>query len=66
MAMTRKHYREAAEIIKGAQQAPGDLPSTARYAAYITALSIASGLADMFERDNAAFDRQKFMEACGL
>lgn len=63
MAMSRKHYREAAEIIKRHRQISarsGD--NTGVYAVE----GVAEELADMFKRDNSAFDRARFMEACGI
>jgi hypothetical protein len=64
MAMSRKHYREVAEIINGAN---GEVFDTELSPAYVQGwlLSyVASGLATLFEYDNARFDRDKFMEAC--
>lgn len=60
--MSRKHYREVAEIIKTERVAnPGMSPETEA-----TLLRVASELASMFKRDNSNFNRDKFMEACGL
>lgn len=69
MAMSRKHYREAAEIIarvaEGGSSFEGleGMINTGRREA---AREIADGLAIMFKQDNPAFRRDQFMEACGL
>jgi hypothetical protein len=59
--MSRKHYRDVAEIIKTevdrTNPAGGVRPVLAR---------VAGELASMFKRDNGNFNRDKFMEACGL
>jgi hypothetical protein len=60
--MSRKHYREVAEVIRTERVAnPGMSPETEA-----TLRRVASGLSHMFGMDNGAFDRAKFMEACGL
>ncbi len=60
MAMSRKHYREAAETL-AAQHANATTPET------IAAVeSITRDLADMFKRDNGHFDRQRFYDAARL
>lgn len=69
MAMTRKHYREAAEVIRGEALVTSeyaDLEGMIKLGRRQAAREIANGLADMFERDNPAFRRGQFMEACGL
>jgi hypothetical protein len=66
--MSRKHYREAAEIIARELKdlhylnSEGVDVKTARD----TVRTLASDLAGMFGRDNPAFNRAQFMEACGL
>lgn len=66
MAMSRKHYREAAEVIKNVVT-EAELQTPARKkAATEAAREIARGLANMFRADNGLFDRAKFMDACGL
>ncbi len=63
--VTRKDYKAIAEIIevnteKHKQQGTGSLLcDTVRK-------SIALELADYFATDNPKFDRQKFLNACGL
>lgn len=61
--MASKHYREAAAAVMAAH---GDMDTLYENGRRSAAREIATELADMFERDNPAFDRQKFMEACGL
>lgn len=53
---TRKYYRQIAEVIKAASDAPGywERNSFLVYA-----------LCDMFQADNPRFDRAKFLSACG-
>lgn len=63
MAMSRKHYRETADIIKSVYQDYGDgkdplFPLAMR--------AMAGRMATMFEIDNPRFDRDMFMEACGF
>lgn len=64
MAMSRKHYVEAAKVIKGNLE---DFQvDSASGTIFNMAESIANDLADMFKRDNSAFDRARFMDACGM
>lgn len=65
MAVSRKHYREAASIIK--RQVENYPPGSPDYGMVRNAMGeVASDLASMFKGDNSAFNRQQFMEACGL
>lgn len=64
MAMSRKDYREVAEIIKNAEKEHFDTELSPHYVQGWLCSEIASELAGMFERDNPRFDRQQFMEAC--
>ena len=66
MAMSRKHYREAAEIIKNALPSRADADTPAGVVRTQTTREIACDLAIMFKQDNSAFDRYKFLDACGL
>lgn len=68
MAMSRKHYREAAEVIARALPSERDMQSLSDGAGerHNACLEIAVGLANMFKADNSAFRRDQFMEACGL
>lgn len=67
MPMSRKHYREAAEIIHREVDDLMSLPEgDMRYSAMVSVECIARGLATMFQIDNSRFQRDKFMEACGI
>jgi len=69
MAMSRKHYRETAEIVKAVVDdtpAHSDLEGFIATGRMQAARSIARGLASMFKEDNPCFDREKFLDACGL
>lgn len=61
--MSRKHYREAADVIRGRVETARANGNTATVNAL---LGVAGDLATMFKADNSRFDREKFMEACGL
>jgi hypothetical protein len=54
--LTRKVFEEQAAIIKK------HLPKVGREFSH----EMASDLADYFERENPRFDRERFLEACGL
>jgi hypothetical protein len=68
MSMSRKHYREVAELIKSQVDE--------MYSTFVNddeigtgqaiLFNITSGLATLFKIDNSQFDRQKFMDACGI
>lgn len=68
MAITAKHYREVAEIIREqveriqGRDAMFDMTGEAE----ATLEKVADGLARMFSADNSNFRRDQFMEACGL
>lgn len=66
MSMSRKHYRETAEIIASAASEANDRGSEHSDAIMRTVEGVADGLARMFKRDNSAFNRAQFFEACGL
>ncbi|MFI9271822.1 hypothetical protein ACIGXM_14045 [Kitasatospora sp. NPDC052896] len=57
MAMSRKHYRETAAILRHAAQ------STTTIDQLDVLREIAEGVARMFKGDNPRFDRQRFMDA---
>jgi hypothetical protein len=59
--MSRKHYIAIAAAIKSvrAEADPHDLATT-------TADEIAYKLASILKQDNAAFDRVRFLDACGV
>lgn len=60
MAMTRKNYRAAAEVVREV------LEDSSTYAQMDAASRIAQGLAYMFKRDNSNFQYVTFFTACGL
>lgn len=69
MAMTRKHYRETAEMIRSVVDdtpAHSDLEGFIATGRMQATRSIARSLASMFAEDNPQFDRDKFLDACGL
>lgn len=60
MTMTRKHYREVAEVISNNlrfEDAPDGKDAIA---------GVAQDLAAMFKRDNSNFRYDTFYQACGL
>lgn len=59
--MTRKVYQEVARIIRTEQD-----HQMAKFTPSESPVRIARQLADMFEKDNEHFDREKFLEACGV
>lgn len=59
MAMSRKHYREAAALLRTALPAKGKRQPTRS----ATVREIADGLASMFAQDNPSFRRSTFMDA---
>ena len=78
MSMSRKQYRDVAEVIRG--EITGNHPllqdRVLKYAdvtagpsgddASSVIYNIASGLATIFQIDNPRFDRQRFMTACNI
>lgn len=63
--MTRKHYRAIADAIKNVRHADY-VDDEHRRIAFATKLEIANSIAIAMKADNAAFDRDKFMDACNL
>ena len=63
MAMSRKHYKRAAEIIAAARPAE-TMPDEWRAGCQSAVDLIADELADMFAADNPNFNRHVFMDAC--
>lgn len=61
---TRQHYKAIAEIVKG-QKELADVFAHKQFATQRIS-DIAKGLADYFAKDNPRFDRDRFLEACGL
>lgn len=75
MAMSRKHYREVAGLIAAeralarsllSNATPGGNVETYGVAVLESTRNLAMSLADMFKRDNGAFQREKFYEAAGI
>jgi hypothetical protein len=66
MAMSKKNYVAAAEIIAAEVDASQALTPVRRAAALSATRAVAFGLAGMFAADNWHFDRARFMDACGL
>lgn len=65
---TRQHYKAIAEIVKrntDLGECRVTLPKVSRTYRN-TRRFISSDLADYFAEDNPRFDREKFLEACGL
>lgn len=69
MAFTRKHYKAIAEIIKYQRRyiepTKWESKDYSKAIADVT-LNIAKDMSRMFASDNLRFDRDKFMNACGL
>lgn len=57
MTMSRKHYEAVAESIRIA---------TVDHGVSDSIRDIGDDLANMFAEDNPRFDRQRFLDACGL
>lgn len=66
MAMSRKHYREVAEIIKNEREAAAMLEPNMASAVLVSTFIVADKLATMFSEDNPGFGRDKFFKACGF
>lgn len=66
MSMSRKQYRDMAAVIKDAWEEIENYPESDQAGARITVRNIANGLAIVFVIDNPRFDRNRFLEACGI
>lgn len=66
MAMSRKHYREAADVIRAEVLIAEGSAEIVRDAQLAALTAVADGLAVMFKADNYNFRREQFMDACGL
>lgn len=67
MAMSRKHYTEVAAIVRQNRQETEMLGEPGEIAAARKAIEyVAKDLAGFFKRDNSAFDRARFLDACGI
>lgn len=58
MALSRKHFEHMAKAINATLKLPNGHKQTAEF--------IADAFADMVERENGGFDRNRFFHACGL
>lgn len=61
--VTKKDFKAIAEIIKQAEIYCHD---TGNYGGIANGKKIANDLADYFATQNPRFDRQKFLDVCGL
>ena len=61
---TRQHYKAIAEIIR--EQKEHVRVFTGHMMAEAACKDIAAQLADYFAKDNPRFDREKFLNACGI
>lgn len=72
MAMSRKHYREVAQVLRSAFDAvrveiDGEaIEGVWEREPYEALERVTRELADVFKRDNSAFSYQVFYEACGV
>lgn len=64
MAMSRKHYREVADMFKAEWENSLTLPKNEGTEVRAALVNLISGMATMFKIDNHLFDRQKFLDAC--
>lgn len=60
--LTKKHFKAIAEIIRTSR----DVIITYTSNKPIAECDVAEHLADYFATQNPRFDRQKFLDACGL
>jgi hypothetical protein len=64
---TRQHYEAIAEMVYDQhQEANQFFDESMRGIAIGIVRHMATSLADYFAKDNPRFDREKFLEACGL
>jgi hypothetical protein len=73
MALTKKHFEQFAAIIAAVSADDADCKNSndlylSRWAGGASARTrtIAEAFATMAQNDNKAFNRRKFMEACGM
>lgn len=69
--LTRKDYVAVADVIAYSRNqtgvSAGKPPADDTLAGYIVALNdVSFALADQFAKDNPAFNRDKFLAACGM
>lgn len=58
--LSRKHYKAIAEIVKKNTVRTGEIM------VYVKRADMVCDLTDYFAQDNTRFDRDRFLEACGL
>jgi len=61
--MTKKHFEAISKVLSKYQATP---LYESDYSDYRTAAHIAEDLADYFEKENPKFQREKFLQACGI
>ena len=73
--MTKKHFIRAAELVKsikdGIQYGPSTIETSSEYsgnldANFVRASWTAQAFIDLFSAYNDRFDRERFLQACGL
>lgn len=64
--MTRKHYRAIANIIKLERSTEFAINDINMDATLDVLKNVANNLAGYFEQDNPKFNRQRFLDACGI
>lgn len=64
--LTRKHYHSIAEIFKQNLEEIKPIDSMLAQYGWACIACVAEELADYFEKDNPRFDRDRFLEACGV
>lgn len=64
--MSRKHYREVANMINDELNSLIDLTEVEQAAGRAVIISLAGNLSGMFYRDNHLFNSGMFLEACGI
>ena len=65
MSLTRKHFKQVADIIKGARGLAALTDGEYAKGVIRTCRIIENGLADYFSQENPYFQYGTFMEACG-
>ena len=65
---TRQHYKAIAEVVSKSQDlvCADDLAHLSTGLWFIKPHEFCNKLADYFAQDNPRFDRERFLEACGL
>ena len=68
MPMSKKHFQAIADVISQTKKvnATSDIPTLSRARGECVLLQVALNLAEVCRRDNPAFDKGRFMSACGF